>query len=222
MKPLTEPELREHYTTYELDYVANIPHLTRLQLEVGTWYPYNAIKHFNDVVPCKNTDEDKLAHKLGLPEYPPLVFCYNGGNKPWTQAIDNHIMYVDRDKYMCYHEEEYAKHGLDWLRGADEQLGEILCTIRNIYSVISVEDYTAIDYVKEIENDINYRRMCYDAAINLLLEEMEYQQECHEASKHFEDYMNVPFPEVYEKAMDFKRPVLHCDKDGNTWINSQE
>lgn len=24
------------------------------------------------------------------------------------------------------------------------------------------------------------------------------KMECHEASKHFEDYMNVPFPDVYE------------------------
>lgn len=186
MTRLTEQELVEHYSEYELDYVANIPHLTRLQLEVGIWYPYNAIKHFGDVSPSKNK-MDELATKLGLPEYPPLVFCYNGGEHPWTQAIDDKIMYVDRYKNMCYHEEEYAEHGLDWLQGADNQMGEVLCLIRRIYRTIDVDNYKAIDYLKEIENNIHYRRMCYDGAMDYIMENMEdkahqFENDCYESA----------------------------------------
>ena len=172
MRRLTEEELREHYTEYEVDYVPNIPHLTRLQLEVGVWYPYGAIKHFGDVIPCKNI-MNELAAKLELEEYPPLVFCYNGGEHPWTQAIDDKVMYIDRYKYMCYHEEEYAEHGLDWLQGADDQMNEISCLIKRIYRTIDVDDYKAIDYLKEIEEHIDYRRMCYDGAMELILADME-------------------------------------------------
>ena len=65
---------------------------------------------------------------------------------------------------------------------------KLMWLINNLYT--SIRSFTEI-HMDYLEDEAEWTR-------NEILKKMEYQQECHEASEHFEDYMNVPFPEVYE------------------------
>lgn len=72
-------------------------------------------------------------------------------------------------------------------------------TFRNISVWIDV-------HLRYLEDEAEWTR-------NEILKKMEYQQECHEASEHFEDYMNVPFPDVYESRV--PDPCEIPDYEGN-------
>lgn len=74
-------------------------------------------------------------------------------------------------------------HALDYVMFLDRQ---VYCQIRKDIDMLTKRvDDIAMHY-KEVRD---YR--------DGLLGEME----CHEASKHFEDYMNVPFPDVYDSRV---------------------
>lgn len=158
----------------------------------------------------------------------------------------------------CYTPERLEEH----LLGANNAL----CTLREEIMPDFKNDALALmseygyDTVQIIEHIFHSLEVWSDVHLKYLQDEADWAEaqilnkmECHEASTHFEDYMNPPqeqsgtrhethanivyadtdsvidgrdktlcMYDVYEKAMGFKRPVLHCDKDGNTWINSQE
>ena len=187
---LTEEEIREHYPDEDIDTVFNI--LTRFDLQVGNWYRYADIKDFGDVFPKRHSDY--VMKTLGLEEYPPLYFQYVGGENPWSQATDNKIMYIDRYKYMCYHEEEYAKYGIDWLNGAECEVNDILKLVnRMLYREVDEKDYKSIDYLKEIKDRIEYKLMCYDGALTRYLDGMEEsasRQEIHDEHYPYSEEVN--------------------------------
>lgn len=190
---LTEEELIEHYGE-EIKFKTTIPEIKRLHLNVGQWYPYSAVSHFNDVVPCKNNPDSEIVKRMGLEEYPPLFFRYNGGEFPWTQAIDSKIMYIDRYKYMCYHEEDYAQSGLDWLCGAKEEMSEVLLLIADSLRKVDENDWKTIDYLKQLEDEINYKVMCYEGAMSRVFADMEEHEAVNRQRlyENFGDYMNEP------------------------------
>jgi hypothetical protein len=100
---------------------------------------------------------------------------------------------------------------LSYFKNLPIQIRQCAGEIEDVYEKWCEDEIT----YAEIESNPNKMSALLISFINFMWSEMEteyqrleeraneewYKMECHEASTHFEDYMNVPFPEVEESRV---------------------
>lgn len=105
---------------------------------------------------------------------------------------------------------------LEEMAKLDEQLGEHL---RRLSDFLQEEDYERLKYNLDclITDNDSHRDYCVRCQ-----EEVLYKMECHEASKHFEDYMNPPSGTRPQDDDGYYEAIKICQNNHKVYHNDCE